>query len=354
VNYEFDPEWTRDWESGLQSRNSLRVNVGSVSTDDFLTDVELHVTEPIASRFRLLYDLHWFEALHVRSRDTQHFLGFEFAAASWLGLQGQVHPASNKEELDLRFGALIHDEGRESYARILVRWDDPLFSEKNDVGGVGEQTATSLDWVARGVFGRLEVFSEGLYGSAGERSYPDPMAMPLLEADSSRLNWSVSRVRALADLHRFVELEFAHHEYESSETLRGTVAPDACGNRLFNLALRGVWRFDGKWRARGELHRVDQQAAIGETDYAREEWMPAFWLGWAPGRVHLLELGYMATGYTWEGAPSPPYSEDGYRQKVELSWLIKASERAGLQFSLSHEPDPQRFGGANVQVQVGF
>jgi len=62
----------------------------------------------------------------------------------------------------------------------------------------------------------------------------------------------------------------------------------------------------------------------------------------------------MGTGYTWEGAPSPPYSEDGYRQKVELSWLIEASERARLQFSLSHEPDPQRFGGANVQVQVGF
>ena len=52
VNYGFDPEWTRAWERSLQSANSLRVNVGSVSTDDFLTDVELHLTEPISSRFR--------------------------------------------------------------------------------------------------------------------------------------------------------------------------------------------------------------------------------------------------------------------------------------------------------------
>jgi len=354
VNYGFDPEWTRNWELGLQSRNSLRVNVGSVSTDDFLTDVELHLTEPIASRFRVLYDVRWFEALHVETRETQHFLGFEFSALDGLGLQGQVHPASDKEDLDLRFGVVLHDESREQYARVLVRWEDPLFEDKNDVAGVQGQTATSLEWTARGVAGRFEAFTQGLYGSGWERSFPDPGQVPEPAADARRLNGSVSRVRGFVGAGRFAEIELMHHEFESSVTPRAMGIAAPYRNRFVDLALRGVWRFDDRWRARGELHRLDQSASSPDFEYARVDWMPATWLRYAFGRVHSVEIGYMGTGYDWTGSPYSPESENGYRQKLELAWLIEPSERARVQLSLAHEPDPQKFGGGNVQVQVGF
>ena len=58
-------------------------------------------------------------------------------------------------------------------ARVLVRWEDPLFEDKNDVEGMQGRAATSLEWTARGVAGRFEAFTQGLYGSGWERSYPD-------------------------------------------------------------------------------------------------------------------------------------------------------------------------------------
>jgi hypothetical protein len=354
ANYREDPEWVRAWERSLQSANSLRVNIGSVSTDDFLTDVELHLTEPIASRFRLLYDLRWFEALHVETRDTQHFLGFEFGLLPGLGLQGQINPTSRKEEVDLRFGMLLHTPDRAQFARVLVRWDDPLFDDKNGVDAVGEQTATSLEWTGRGVLGPFELFSRGLYGSGTERSYPDSVQVPEPFSETGRLNGSVTRLRLIADRGRFAEFEVAHHDFETTRVRRVDGVVERYDNRLLDLALRGVWRFDDRWRARAALHRLDQQAFVSSNDYSREEWMPAGWIRWSANAVHAIEVGYMGTSYDWTGSPDVPESESGYKQKLELAWLIEPSERVRLQFSLSHEPDPQRFGGANVQVQVGF
>jgi len=354
VNYGTDPDWTRAWERSLQSANSLRVNVGSVSTDEFLTDIELHVSEPISSVFRVLYDMRWFEALHVEPRDAEHFLGFGLAALPVLDVQLQVHPASRKEEIDLRVGLLLHDKSCEQYARFFLRWDDPLFDEKNGIGAVGEQTATSVQWVARGTLGPLEAFSRGLYGSANRRSYPDSTRIPDLISDSEQTGASETRVRLLDPGGSFVELEFAHHEFESSATPRATGVTGHYSNSLFDLALRGVWISGEAWRLRGEIHRLGQHAESTSFDYSRKEWMPALWLRRSLNQVHDIEVGYMGTSYRWSGSPESPQSEDGYRQKLELAWLIEPSESARLQFSVSHEPDPQRFGGANVQVQVVF
>lgn len=354
VNYAIDPEWTRAWERGLQSGNSLRVNVGSVSTDDFLTDVELHLTEPLSERFRVLYDLRWFEARHIETADTEHFLGFEASVVDGLALQGQAHPASDKEDLDLRFGLLVHSANRQQYARVLVRWDDPLFDDKNDLDAVQDQAATSLEWVARGRWRWVEAFTEGSYGSGSERSYPDSVKVPEPGADSRRLNGSVSRVRGLLGRERFVELELWHHEFESSVTPRTASSAETYRNRVFDVVVRGVWRIDGAWRVRSEVHRLDQEASASSFDYARADWMPALWVRRSFGRVHSVEVGYMGTRYDWDGSPDDPASEDGYKQKLELAWFIEPSDRARVQFSLSHEPDPQKFGGANVQVQVGF
>jgi hypothetical protein len=354
ANYAPDPEWTRDWERTLQKANSLRVNVGSVSTDDFLTDVELHVTEPVSSRFRALYDLKWLDGLHVETRDTEHFLGFEFAVHRNLGLQGQAHPASRKEELDLRFGLLVHDGSREQYARVFVRWDDPLFDDKNGVGGTGEQTATSLEWVVRATAGPFELFSEGLYGSSGRRSYPDSTRVPDRLADSGRLDGSRTRARYLFGEPGFVELGLDHHRAESSVTPRATATALDYENELLDVALRGVWHLDPSWRARAEVHRLVQAARSTSFDYDRSEWMPGAWVRWSAGAVHHVEVGYMGTGYEWDGSPDSPRSESGYKQKLELAWLIEPSPDARVQLSLSHEPDPQRFGGGNVQVQLHF
>jgi hypothetical protein len=359
VNYREDPRWIRQWERGLQSETTLRANVGSVSTDDFSTAVEVHVTEPISTRFRALYDLQWRESLHVEESQQQHFLGLEFAPFSSLGFQLQAHPASRKEEMDVRVGVLWHNAGREEYLRVLMRWDDFLFTEKNDRGGISEQVAASLEWTGRAEFGILELFSRGRYGSAARNSFPDSVHAPEVLENSGQRGYSLGRLRALATESRFIEFEVLHHEYEQSDTPRATGQAESYRDRIVDLALRGVWGFDTRWLVRAELHRLDQAAfgrGTNEFEYEREDWMPAVFVQWSPVTVHRFELGYLATSYEWNGSPdlNPPGEESGYVQKLKLGWLIEFSATARLQFSLSHEPDPQRFGGGNVQMLLLF
>lgn len=359
VNYREDPRWVRDWERRLQSSNSLRVNVGSVSTDDFLTEIELHLTEPVASRLRILYDMRWFEAAHVEDFGQEHFLGLEWGVLDAAGLQLQVHPTSDKEEFDLRAGVVLTDRSREQYARLLVRWDDFLFEEKNDLGGTSDRVATSLEWTARGVIRAFEAFTRGRWGSTARRGYPDSTLSPELASDETGRNELVLRVRGLLREERFLELEYLRHEYLLYEVPRVSGTREGYENRIEDLALRVLWRLDDRWSVRGEIHTLSQTiTASPSARYERSDLMPAVFVQWRPHPVHSIELGYMGTDYDTEWRdPDPPAeqrTEAGYVQKLELGWLIRFSQDARLQFSLSHEPDPQRFGGGNVQFLLFF
>jgi hypothetical protein len=358
VNYHADPQWIRAWEADLQSGNSLRVNVGSVSTDDLLTDVELHLTQPMGGRFRALYDMQWWETSHLETPGTQHFLGLEFAALPTLGLQLQAHPASRKEEMDMRAGLLLHDVPRRQYLRLLVRWDDWLFEEKNDRAGTSDQVAMRFEWTTRLALRRVEMFSRGHYGSQTRHSYPDSLASPDLVDEARGRGGSETRLRALFEADRFLELELLHHEYQESRTLRGAPVTDTYRNRIVDVAVRGLWGWRDRWWVRGELHRVDQRArrrGDRSYDYGRTDWMPALFVQRRLHAMHRLELGYLATAYDWTGSPEPSAPEqDGVVQKLELGWLIEFSRQSRLQVSVSHEPDPQRFGGGNIQLQLSF
>jgi hypothetical protein len=216
-----------------------------------------------------------------------------------------------------------------------------------------------VEWTGRAELGILELFSRGHYGSAARHSFPDSILAPEVLEDAERRGYSVGRLRAIASELRFIEFELLHHEYEQSGTPRATGQAGSYQNRIVDLVLRGVWGFDSSWLVRAEFQRLDQAASGRGTnvfEYEREEWMPAVFVQWRPVRMHRIELGYLATSYEWSGSPdlNVPGGENGYVQKLKIGWLIEFSARARLQFSLSHEPDPQRFGGGNVQMLLFF
>ena len=228
-----------------------------------------------------------------------------------------------------------------------------------DRGGLSEQVATSVEWTGRVECGIFELFSRGHYGSAARRSFPDSLLAPETLGSAEQRGYSVGRLRAIATESRFLEFELLHHEFEQTEIPRETGQAERYRNRIVDLVLRGVWGFDASWLVRAELHRLDQSASecgAGVFEYEREDWMPAVFFQWRPAKLHRFELGYLATSYEWRGSPeaNAPADQSGYVQKLKLGWLIELSAMARLQFSLSHEPDPQRFGGGNVQMLLLF
>jgi len=54
VNYAYDLEWQYEWERRQFAGNALRVNTGSVSSDELLTDVELNITQPLNEKWRFM------------------------------------------------------------------------------------------------------------------------------------------------------------------------------------------------------------------------------------------------------------------------------------------------------------
>ena len=76
-----------------------------------------------------------------------------------------------------------------------------------------------------------------------------------------------------------------------------------------------------------------------------------------PATGHAADLRYMGTLHEWTTMPPDPAfgpDRDGYASKVGLGWTYGFSEGTWLRASISHEPDPQRFGGGNVQLQLRF
>lgn len=357
INYRSDALWLRAWEQDLQSGNSLRLTAGSVTSDDFITDVELHLTQPMSQRWRALYDMEWIEARHLETRGQEHFLGLELGLRPRLGIQLQAHPTSRKEHMDLRTGVLWHGADRRRYLRLLVRWDDFLFGQKNDREGESDQVATSLEWTTRLAGHGFEVFSSGHFGSRSARSFPDSSASPELVAESSRRSGSVTRLRWLHTETRYLEVELLHHLLEQSLRQRGMSVDETYRNRIVDVALRVLWSWAERWSFRGELHRLDQAADRRGSevyDYSRSEWMPAAFVSWKWHRMHRLGLGWLASAYDWKGSPEAVPSENGTVQKLELAWYVEFSEMSRFKLSASHEPDPQHFGGGNIQLLLAF
>jgi hypothetical protein len=68
-------------------------------------------------------------------------------------------------------------------------------------------------------------------------------------------------------------------------------------------------------------------------------------------------VGYLATPYEWDYVSrdgTAPYNAASSVDKLTLAWTFVFSENARALLSLSHEPEVNRFGGGNLQLQAAF
>jgi len=258
VNYSFDPIWQRNWERHLLRGGGLRTTVGSVSTYDFFTLMTVNVDQPLAGPFRFIYRGSWREGLHLDEDLQEHWLGFEMAVAGPMGLHLQVHPTSDKEDMDLRAGVVLVDATRERYLRLSLRLDDFLYERKNPHGGLSESESVGVQWEGRYAGDRWEVFSTGYYGSPSERIYPDAAESPALAAGSRDRGASATTLRYLQENGDFLAVGLDHYDFAAAETWRDPAGGYDYRNESVHLRLPYPLRTRHTVGLRPELHWLRQ------------------------------------------------------------------------------------------------
>jgi len=359
INYNYNPLWTQEWERLLVTSNGVRGTTGSATTNELLTHLEVNLTQPIGQGFRFLYQMNWFDGVHLDDTRFENLVGLEKSVVHQSGLQLMVNPESAKEEIDAVVGVLLANADRENYLRLWLRMDDFLYEEKNDRSGRSLQESVGPQWALRLASGRWQLFSRGHYSTPSKRTFDAPEASPDISAEERNDGNSLVRLRYRTGNWAFLEAEVGHHYFEEGVAFRDSTRNYQYQNRIARGKLLYYFPMGSNFRGRAELHYLSQRATAQGTrdyDYDRDEVPWAASLEWLIDRS-IVEVSYLATSIEWhyetrDATPRDDYT--GYESKLKLAWTYLFSPQARMLFSLSHQPEIERFGGFNVQVQVLF
>ena len=363
VNYSLPLRWEAEFERERLARGGLQVTIGSISTKDFATLARVEVSQPASERVRFAYRFDWTDSPHLDGPERQNWLGLEVAAVRTrygvVGGEIVVHPTSDKGEMDLVTSLVWASADRRDYLRLGWRRDDFVWGDKNDLGATQTDEAAGPSWVAHLERGIWSVSSEGTVLAPYERRYPDPVRSPDLAFLRQQRSWSTHSVRARLDRH-LLEVRFEHRDFERQARVPdgATLFEDeAQDSRWRHVRLAWEHRPAEHWRVRAQLHRMTYANDFLAVSHERNEILGGAFVERALGGGHWIDVGWMTTDYEWTSMPtSSAYGpdRDGTASKIALGWTLAFEGRGRLRALLSHEPDPQQFGGANVQAQILF
>lgn len=360
VNYRPDPAWERAQERARFARSTVVLSSGSVGTDDLLTAMTLHVTEPVGAGFRFLADLEWLDDPSRENPGPDPYLGLERSVVGAWSLQFTVHPPSAKEELDLFVGSLWTRDERHEYIQLGLRFLDLLYGNKNGAQGTAVQDAVGFAWALRLKYDRIELAGEGEYRTPLERTFGDSASSPEVAREFEQRGASSSRLRYLWSERSLVEFELLHREFHREVDDRDPAGSTRIEEEVLVPSLRSLVALGERWTGRFELHRLRRGKTAdrgAHEQYDRSEWMPAAFATWRASDRQSWELGYMLTSYEWSETvtPAPAAStREGTTDKLSLAWIYAPSPAMSLKLLLSHEPDLAKFGGGNVQLRGTF
>lgn len=362
ANYAYDPSAQYEWERLQYAGNALRVNTGSVSSDELLTEVELNLNEPLNEQWRFFGQFRR-EAFRRRPvREDQLLLGLERQLSDSSAVYLGVNPEFGKEFLDIEGGYARYSGDRQQYLRLGLRAIDLNWESKNQEGGLQEQGALKLNWAVRHELrDGLWLYSEGLVGQGFERSFPDAAESPEVsrhDRDENRAELRLSRVGEDATRSLWsVMVEW--YDFEESRRFRSPGFDYDYENRQLNVGVEHVRMLGERHRLRLLAQFVDQTAesrGFRQHDYDRTDVLAgAFYEYLWPSSG--LTIAYAA------GRPDIVYdaldteesfTENSYTDKLILGWRYNFSANAEIRASLSQEVSERGFGGGAVQFQMSF
>lgn len=360
--YDWPTEWRDDWESNRLRRNALRLNYGSVTSDRLLVDEQLQLNRQLANNY-------WFrgEYRHIagrlnerEEREERSFLvGLERRLLRGFGLFAQFDPASAKEEIDVRVGLLLGLPTGERYLRLAYCADDLLFTDKNPYGARSLRTPTAVAWTLRHRLGSWSLYSDGKLGRDFIRVYPDRTLSPELTFQRGRDDRAEARLAGRFKNGVRLILGSAWSRFGEERHVSTPGSDYRYRNLIVHASAAVSIPTSADQTLRLTLHHVRQRAESGLSrnfSYRRSELLPA--VAWDLRRAEdNFGVAVMASFQRWayrSPLPAESYREDGYIDKLRLSWSRAFGDDACLSASLSHVLDRTGFGGGNVQYQMFF
>jgi hypothetical protein len=120
VNYAYDLEWQYEWERRQFVGNALRINTGSVASDELLTDIDINISQPLNDKWRFTGRFTRDGFRWQQLREEQLLVGLERSIFDSSAIYLAVNPEYNKEAIDIAAGYTFYKDNREQYVRIGV------------------------------------------------------------------------------------------------------------------------------------------------------------------------------------------------------------------------------------------
>ncbi len=139
VNYSYDLQWQFDWERRQFVSNALRINTGSVSSTELLTDIDLNINQTLNDKWRFQGSFRRDGLRQRPEREDRLLVGFERSLFERSAVYLTVNPEFNKEFIDIAAGYTFYRDDRQQYVRVGALFEDVNYETKNDLGGKTEQ-----------------------------------------------------------------------------------------------------------------------------------------------------------------------------------------------------------------------
>ena len=360
VNYSFDPAWQFDWERRRFADNALRINTGSVASDELLTDIDANINEPLNDKWRFFGQFTRDGFRSKPNREEQLLLGLERQIFESSAIYVGVNPEYEKEFIDAEIGYGWYGDDRQRYVRLGVRLEDLNYEGKNGVGGLQEQDAIKLAWATRiGIADNLYLYSEGLFGTGFERTFPNAETSPDVARHDQNDNRASFRLTHSGPEERLWSFILEYYDFAELKEFREPGFDYDYESRQFNAGVEHVRLLTERRRLRVVAQYVDWEASstgFREHDFSRQDIVAGIFYEflWPTSGITIAYAGG-SPDYAYEAAdPAESYTGGEYTDKLILSWRYNFSDDAVIRAGISHEAQEQGFGGAFVQYQMFF
>jgi hypothetical protein len=360
VNYAYDLEWQYEWERRQFVGNALRINTGSVASDELLTDIDINISQPLNDKWRFMGRFTRDGFRWQKLRKEQLLLGLERSIFDSSALYLTVNPEYNKESIDLAAGYTFYKDNREQYVRIGMLAEDFEWEAKEELGGLQGQDPIAVEWAIRLAFGNnWWLYSDGKVGTGFERTFPDPAKSPDVSRHDRHENTAQLRVTRAEQDGKAWSTWISWYDFNELKEFRSPGFDYDYSDTVISAAVEHTRLFGDRHRLRLLAQFVDQQAeSIGFNahDFDRQDILAGVFYEylWPKSGVTLAYAAGQPDIIFTAPDPTDNYKLDDYRDKVILGWRYTFSEDAYIRVSISQEIAEQGFGGGAVQFQMFF
>lgn len=360
TNYAFDHRWEYKWERKYLKNNQFKINYGSVTTSELLSDVELIINQEIGKGVRFQNYLTRYSSLHKNSRKNSNFMGFEKSIFNNVALFLLFNPYSDKEKMDGKLGFTIYNSDREKYLKLGLQWNDFVYNSKNGKSGNNLRENYILNWKLRTGNNKWTLFSKGQLSNGLKREFTKIEKSPEINFHENKVNEQETKLYYQPDQGMLFELRSKYYHFFAEKHFWDNRYNFAYENDIYQTSLYATIDLSSMFTLRNEVHYILQNSraeGYRNYDYNRHEiFFPDIFLD-CNIKNHVVFLGYFGSTYKWNfdsELDKNDFDEKGYIDKVILGWTYKFPGRARLKMSISHITTVNGFGGGNLQYIMFF